>query len=89
MDVLSSRILLRPSDLDRSCCFYRERVSLRMVVLYKYAGLAAGRHCSRGLRSGCRRGGGFRLAARISALGAHSTDARIWQAPLSAAGCPP
>ena len=63
-----------------------ERVSLGMVVMYKYAGLAAGCYCSRGLRSGCRRGGSFRLAARISALGAQSTDARIWQVPLSRRG---
>ena len=28
MDVLSSRILLRPSDLDRSCRFYRDVLGL-------------------------------------------------------------
>ena len=28
MDVLSSRILLRPSDLDRSRCFYRDVLGL-------------------------------------------------------------
>ena len=55
----------------------------------KYAGLAAGRYCSRGLRSGCRRGGGFRLAARLSALGAQSTDARIWQVPAFPRRVPP
>ena len=28
MDVLSSRILLRPGDLDRSRCFYRDVLGL-------------------------------------------------------------
>ena len=39
MDVLSSRILLRPSDLDRSLRFYRDVLAL---AVYREFGAAAG-----------------------------------------------
>jgi catechol 2,3-dioxygenase-like lactoylglutathione lyase family enzyme len=52
MDVLSSRILLRPGDLDRSRCFYRDLLGL---AVYREFGppddpglvFSSGRGCSR------------------------------------------
>ncbi|WP_406299830.1 VOC family protein [Embleya sp. NBC_00888] len=70
MDVLSGRILLRPTDLERSLVFYRD-------VL----GLAIAREFGTGIHRGTVffLGGGFlEVSGTASAVGPGSEDLRLW-----------